>query len=524
MLFTTDSMKRYNFWIRLVRSLCVVAGLTALTFTGCTEVDDSLGSDYIPDRQQLRIGFRSLKPCFEARLYRTDSIRTSNIEVAMMGSTISDTFGVRTAGFYSQYTWGYCPDSTDGFGYRPIFDSIMLGFVVNRYEGDTTRVRRYEVYEVIDDAFLSDTEEHLDTLFYGNFDMEPYLSAEPAFTFDFPNQEKGIYTTSTAVTMTPTATGRDLVERLMLLKGAYADNDMSGFFDAADWIRNFKGIYVKPAAAAASREENSLYELDITQSGLVLYGRNRNQTDPTLIQDTTTALYYFCDTEVDAGGISINTFSHDYAQSLLAGLKFEESDSERTPVENCYVEGMAGVVTELTITPSFFEQLEQILAEEKDAAGNPYRSLAINQAAFAVYDAEVENYDWENLAPSDAMIWRMDNAIDRLGIYTSYKKLTGIADYSYAYEESYGTTLNFGGYYNRSRGGYTMDIALYVQSLWNRYLEDKEAVLSDPSSRTIYLAPEAYDVNTFQTMSGQGTSGGGNTSPLRLELTYTLTK
>lgn len=527
-------MKLYNRLSRIVASLGVVALLSALTFMGCTEVDDSLGSEFIPGNQQLKIGFQHLGGCFETRLYRTDSIRTSNIEVGLLGTTRSDTFGLRSAGFYTQYTWGYCPDSTDGFGHRPIFDSIMLGLVVADYGGDTTLVRRYEVYEVLDDSFL---QESTDTVFYGNFSPGPYLSSEPLFTFDFPNQAEGIYTTSTAVRMHPTERGKALIRRMMLTEGEFEGNNMEGFYSSEKWVEQFKGLYFKPQEAPAADERGAIYSITLAESGLILYGRNRNETDPTLIQDTTISLYYFSDDNASAGGVSVNTLHHDYANSFFEGKLFEESDEERSLTECCYVEGMGGIVTEITFTESLFEQLEEILATTLDEAGNRYKSLALNQAVLSIYDYETPlkhheeeglapywSIDWAGFVPGEEMIQRMDASMPRVGLYSSYKGLVGIADYAYVYEASLGA-LNFGGYLNRSRGCYTMDVSVHLQSLWNAYLKDAEAFMAEPANRAVYLAPEAYSINTFRTMSAQGMADyAGRENSMKLEITYTLIK
>lgn len=530
-------MKHFNLLGRILSSICLVVASLALTFIGCTEVDDSLGSEFIPDNQQMKIGFRSLKPCIATSLYRTDSIRTSNIENGLLGSTHSDTFGLRTAGFFTQYTWGYCPDSTAGFGYRPIFDSLLMGIAVTDHAGDTTLVKRYNVYEVIDDSFLRESE---DTLFYGFFDPNPYLKRSPLFTFDFPNQAKGIYTTSTSVKLEPTAAGMDLVRRLMLLEEPYVDNDMSGFFDAEEWVSHFKGLYICPAEDAASQSESAIYNFDLLQMGLILCGRNRDKEDPTLIQDTTTSLYYFYDESAVAGNNSINTIRHDYTRSLFADKQFNEREGVFSPTTTCYVEGLAGIVTRLTFEASLFEQMEEILSEELDEYGNPYSSLALNQAALRIYDQEGD-YNWEAINPSEEMILRMESAMPRLGLYTDYKDMIGISDYAYAYEAS-GTTLNYGGYLNRSRGCYEMYITVYLQSLWNKYISIKEEILTeepelsgealktkifeefDAEQRTIYLAPEAYSFNSFKTSTTQGMEDGLNNAPIKLDLSYTLIK
>ncbi len=531
-------MKHSNLLMRLLGSLIAVVGLLSLTFVGCTEVDDSLGAGFIPDNQQMRIGFKSLNPCVKTSLYRTDSIRTSNIESGLLGSTLSDTFGLRTAGFFTQFTWGYCPDSTAGFGYRPIFDSLLMGLVVLDHGGDTTVVRRYNVYEVVDDSFLRESE---DTIFYGTFDPNPYLAAEPLFYFDFPNQAKGLYTTSTSVKLEPTKAGEAFVRRLMLLEGAYTENDMSGFFNPEEWVEHFKGIYVKPAEEASEVAQSSIFTFDLKQMGLILCGRNRDEEDPSLIQDTTTSLYYFYDEDVSGiANNSINTIRHDYSRSLFADKQFEEAGEEFSLSESCYVEGLSGIVTRLTFDESLFAQLEQILEEELDEYGNPYASLALNQASLRIYDREGD-YNWEQITPSQEMIARMDQALPRLGLYTSYKDLIGISDYAYAYEAS-GTTLAYGGYLNRSRACYEMNVTVYLQSLWNKYVKrraelaleetelSEEELLSklfeefSEEERTIYLAPEAYSYNSFKTAALQGMEDAVNNAPIQLELTYTLIK
>ena len=88
-------MKHSDILGRIVRSLGLAGVLFALTFSGCTEVDDTLGAGFAPDNQRMKTGRRTLKPCFKTSLFRTEGIRTSNIRVGLMGSTLSDTFGLR---------------------------------------------------------------------------------------------------------------------------------------------------------------------------------------------------------------------------------------------------------------------------------------------------------------------------------------------------------------------------------------------------------------------------------------------
>lgn len=146
------------------------------------------------------------------------------------------------------------------------------------------------------------------------------------------------------------------------------------------------------------------------------------------------------------------------------------------------------------------------------------------------------NYDWTKLTDMPHMIGEMDKSQTRLGLYTNYKTLSAIPDYAYAYEQNYSTTLAYGGYINRSRGCYVMDITGYAQSLWNSYRSAKEELGADApwdelkekiKNRTIYLGPEAYSVYTTTYSVLQGMTPDGVTEedvPIKIDVTYNLIK
>lgn len=513
-------MKRSNKAFRPVVSLLILGGSVLSLFTGCTKVDDTLGAEYIPSNQEMTLRTANLRGCFETRLYRTDSLRTSNIRSGFMGSTRNDTFGLRTAGFFSQYRWVVKP-SDEGFGFRPIFDSAQLILSVSKTGGDTTKVRQYEVYEIKDNSFLKESK---DSVFFASFDITQYLEADPAFTFAFPDQENGIYTTSQLVTMTPTERGRELIERLMLQKG---DLTIDVYDDQTTWFDTFKGLYVKPAEEAAAPGDGNLIQTTLDESGFVIYGRNRDETDPSLIRDTTTSVYYFYYTDSSSenlGNNSINTFRHDYSGSLLGQYSFEEDGQgpSTVTVDACLVEGMSGVVSQITFSDELFKQLKSLLEKEKSESGVSYRSMAFSKATLYFYGRE-SHYDWEEIQPTPTLIDWLGGSLQRLGLYTSYKDLKNIPDYNYTYENT-GYTLTYDGYLNRSQGCYRMDIKNYLQQLWNNYLEFEAGRIDQIPDRTIYLAPEAASVNTFSFASAQGMGGGENGVPMKLDIAYVMIK
>ena len=227
----------------------------------------------------------------------------------------------------------------------------------------------------------------------------------------------------------------------------------------------------------------------------------------------------------------MNTISHKYNDQVIDIDQAKESNTDRLPDPRVFVEGMGGVVTEMTFTPEFFAELENVIAEENEKEGKDFKTLAFSQAKMSVYFTESE-YNWEGLVFSPELIAEMNAFPSRLGLYTNFKTLTPISDYAYSYEQNYNTTLSYGGYINRSRGCYVMDITGYMQQLWNSYIKAKEAaggVIDDidwtkVTNRTVYIGPEAYSLYSSSFGVLQGMTDPVNKAPIRFNLAYNLIK
>lgn len=44
----------------MFRTAAVLAAAALMTFAGCTKVDDTLGSNLVPDNQQMKVGYTTL--------------------------------------------------------------------------------------------------------------------------------------------------------------------------------------------------------------------------------------------------------------------------------------------------------------------------------------------------------------------------------------------------------------------------------------------------------------------------------
>ncbi|MEG1864739.1 MAG: DUF4270 family protein [Alistipes sp.] len=546
-------MRNYNkLFHRTLSIATLLAATTLLSLTGCTKVDDTLGSNLVPDNQQMKAGFVTLdgselnpKKYIETRLFQTDSIISSNITYGYMGSMLDDTLGLRTAGFLSQYISYYKVDA-NYFGYRPIFDSVQIMLSIKSYGGDTTLAQRFDVYEVTSNKYLTEKPLNIktqkrDSIFYLNFDpQKEQILGEKLFSFELGDK---VGPTTKAITMNPTAAGTKFIRQLMLQEGKYKDDYSIYSPDSlAQWVEEFKGLYIKPEQDQTTMDKGAIYATELDAAGFAVYGRNRVKEDPTLIKDTIGMVYYFYDSYAKHGNVSINSIRHDYSKATSVAridpANAVETNLNRPECTRAYVEGMGGVTTEITFTQEFFDKLEALLAQENQTSKKDFKTFAFSQVRLSVYFPG-SDYDWTKIDPSTAttMIQAMSAAPSRVGLYTDYKKLEPIADYAYTYEHSYNTTLSYGGYINRSRGSFVMNITGYMQELWNSYVKEKKAAaatghqpdLTKIGKRVVYMAPEAYSLYTaqfceLQGMVSEGSAAPKNNAPIRIDLAYNMIK
>ena len=556
-------MKRFNNFRRMLLPVAALAATIGLTLGGCTKVDDTLGGNLIPDNQQMRAGYVQLpradelnpKKYVETRLFQTDSIVSSNITYGYMGSMLNDTLGHRSAGFLSQMVNYYKVDS-GYFGYMPIFDSAQILLKVTSFGRDSVTEQSFAVYEVVSNKYLTEkpiapNKSQRDSTFYLNFDPVAegvYTPDEPLFTFTLGGEGKYPSTTS-AVTLEPTEAGKKYIRRLMLQEGEYAgDYSIYSADSLKYWVEAFKGLYIAPNPEKPLTEygKGTIFATELTYSGLSVYGRNRVKDDPSLIKDTIGMVYYFYEDGAEFGNVSVNNVKHGYEEATIARrINIEEAreTAENRP-ENplVYVEGMGGVVTEMTFSPEFFAELEAEIAKG-NADGKNFKTLAFSQVRMSIYFND-SDYEWEKIADGTAGdILRMTDQMNaypaRLGMYTNYKTLTPISDYAYIYEQNYGSsvTLAYNGKINRSRGCYVMDITGYMQQLWNSYMEAKADAGGEVANidwdkvknRSVYIGPEAYSLYTtsFGVLQGMPTQAGTaepNNAPIRFSMAYNLIK
>ena len=524
-----------------VFNIALLLGAIMMVVSCTTDVDYAMGEEFIPSNQNMELRRRvytmgerhegdDVVACslVTTRQYKSDSLRSSNIEKGYFGHEHSDTFGSRKAGFMSQMVFSTPLTEDRGWGFRPIYDSMMLSLYITDCHGDTTKRHRFNVYEVISNDYLTLS---TDSTFYINFDPKPYIGSEPIFTFDFPDHDNGVYvgvnTDGVGVRLKETPATAEYVSRLMLItdeegvtlhKDSLALDHDEIYVDGNEdkFIERIKGLYIEPA----DDMEGAMFAVDLENSALLLFARSRYEEDPQIIRDTTLMVYNFyldkAQYGISAGNVSINSVSHNFENSEVV---FDED------VDVCYVDGMGGVVTEVMFTDEFIQSLSDIITSTDGDA-----TVSVNQAVMSIY-LENSLYDYNNL-PVATLTPMMDAAMTRMGMYIDYSSRTAIADYQYSAESS-SVQLSYGGYLNRSLACYKMDISNYIQALMLTAAscadESGKVDLSKFAAgesegeyvhrRRFYVAPEAASLYTMKRQAIYGMSGD---APIKLELTYTI--
>ncbi len=561
-------MRNFSNRFGMAISLLIVA--VALLLGGCTmTADTTLGSNMMPEEQVMvmrHLKFKGNKIVrlnvatgenevvdaslegknfLETRLYRTDSLLSSNIGKGYMGVRRSDTLGVRTAGFASTILYMNAIDEEKGFGYKPIFDTMKLVLSVKNYGGDTLAPVRYKVYELIkplaENVLQYDEKRDKDSIAYINCDLSGvYDESKPIFEFTFPKSELKEGPSTLMIPMENTEYSWDYARRLMLIPDNYADadsdwdgygrTDVECYTDDKKWTEKFYGLYIKPDVAnTPQNRRGAMYELDLSASGVMLQGRSRNPQDPAMIKDTVGMYYYFYDKDSEIN-TSVNKVEHDYTQGLtgaplLGNIEMDgaKSREERTRVSTAYVEGLGGPATEIYLTDDFLTEL--VALETTESA--TYSRMGINQCLLTIYVVGAD-YDWSvTQSRAEALTPLLNTSFTRLGTYLNYNTLSPIIDYDYVYENTYDTEINYHGYLDRSRGCYVLNITAHIQKLFNSIRQEDgtyDISKTDEKLRSLYIGTEASSPYAFTESVLQGQDDDNNDAPIQIDLTYTLVK
>lgn len=461
-----------GYFKKLLSAASVLCWIAALAAPSCTDVDDSLGQEFIPGDEQMQVETRTVSGI---KTYVTlyDSIVSSNLGYAYIGRAHDETFGTTATAALVQMLPYSLPDSMSDMGFRPTVDSVKLRLLMRSWGGDTLTSQTVNVYEVRE-RLVSDT------TFYTDFPYENYIDPEPLFTFELkgrPNPDD--YTQYVYTDFTPRQ--KEYVQAMVECDSATYHNDTT-------FVNKFKGLVFAPAAE--SPENAAIYRIDLQYAFFSVFAHNYWEEAPATRKDTVSLHLSFEDRTILArNSLSVNSVRHDYAGSQVTAVN--DTVNPATPV---FVQGMGGVTTMLEFPDALISEIRALLP-------SPEYDMVINRARLVM----------PLTGGPEPSVETLDEAPPRLGSYTDYAGKVSISDYNYTYEHEYSQQLPYGGYLNRSHGYYEMDITSFVQ----------KALLDSDAPRRFVAGPDAYSFFRYDQVALEGY---GSTVPPRLELIYTIVK
>lgn len=468
---------------RLLAGVCAAVLAAALSWR-CTDVDDSLGGNLVPNDQVMtvKVGSSSAVKIYQSA---SDSIVGSHLSQAFFGKSRIEGYGKRVNGFVFQFM-KYSLPYESGFGLDPILDSLVINFAVDRVcGGDSTVKQTFNVYKIVKELIS-------DSTYYTSFPVEEYADmSEPLFTFDYSG-------------------GGNLIARLKPYGEAgqeYLDEffktDTATYNTDSLFLEKFKGLFITPAEDSP---EGAVYVSSLLADAsqcLMLYTRDHDSVDVEMVKDTLVSTFMVIDDMYYYRKMtSVNKVSYDYTGTPLENVIVNDTLPTSPQPAEVYIEGGVGMTACLRFGEEFIETVKSWL-DGKSA-------MVINQARIMV---PLKNSSIEVL----------DNALPRLGSYYDLSKGRSIPDYAYTYEAS--QSILYGGYLNRSNDYYEMDITGYVQRLVAPDYSGstpRAFVLAPPmasftlsSGGSIWTSIDSYGAVTLK-------GGGDGEEPIKIVVTYTL--
>ncbi len=456
--------------ICLKRSIFLGVTACAALICGCTEVDDSLGKNFIPADQQMSVdldvlGVEAGDPDYvKTFLVQQDSLQTSNMGVVLIGSRLDSYLGYAKAGAVVQPFCGYSSSTEKYYGYNPEVDSVYLSINISDMSGKTDVEQDFSIYSLTADI-------NRDSVYYADVNIDEITDnlSTKLFTFKYSGSATG----ARNIKLTPTAAGNTYIAGLV-----EADHSL----EPDEFLETFKGLYITPDN---DRADAALYGITLSNSYIDIYFHNYDEKNPTVRKDTSYMPYMLADGYSGYEPASITSIKRDYtAGSLSAYINVDGAEADVAMVE-CF----GGVFTQLKLQPGLADRLRGLCPAGK--------ALAVNKALI-YFDAK-EKTDYVTL----------DNMTKRLGMYYRYATFSPIDDYNFYYETQ-GGSIPYGGTFNRSTGLYTMDITSTVQRI----------VSKDTYKDTILLAP---DYSYLYALRLSPLIGSADTDyRIRLKITYSL--
>lgn len=541
----------------------LLAAFGVIFMGGCTDVDDSLGLDLVPDDQRVEVQSQNFTGIGSYVAF-SDSIPTSRLRRMTMGSMETD-FGRTTVRSVHQFMplTSYKSRGDYYFGgprEKIVLDSAYIVLYIGKITGDTRVPQKFQFFPLRRFAEPGPGQPQpekswidFEQSYYPYYDMTGKYESEPVFEVTLEKEIEGarykklwpVGEASSDIYIK----GKEYLEHIVGLDQSVWEDEEEGkglFHEAVP------GFYIAPENLGEAIYEilmiDSYYRQDL--SYISIYTHNIDDGEKAKALETK---FYFDDkaaTKATLSNLSIELIDHDYAlatngvdpavflryqdgctcpdgtqcgedcpegcECTKGGVMpdlYDEDGNEIIPQqEKMYVQSMVGVSGYI----SFDKELKAKLSAILDYDDQKYKGVFINRAKLILplaYGTSDPSY-----------LAKVTNFPHRLGLYFDYKGdlPVSIPDYPYMEEIINGTESSFGGYLNYSKARYEMDISTYVRQL----------ILNPEYTRSQMWIALAYSASTFsrleevvlQNKAPNPSDPDDKSREIKLEITYTLIK
>ena len=375
-----------------------------ITISACYKPAGEIGAVIQPENSLLQVSWTDTAMVY-AYSVPDDTIRTDGLSTTLLGSMMDPTFGLTTAGFYSQFM---LENTGHRFGENPQVDSLVLQI---RYTGDsygdTTTYQTIHVYQMEESIYL-------DSTYTSDIDIPVFPTDYSNFTYrPRPNDSivVGEDTVSAALRINLTNVNPELANYLINIDTTLMDsNDL--------FIDYFKGLYVTTAMVSSG---GALVNFDLFSNRTVLQLYYRNDEEDSLRFEYPISVVTQYVSKYDH---NFEDGSAEFAQQVVQGDTALGSNK-------FYVQGLAGVAS--------------VIKFPNMSAWRDLGAIAFNEAKLVL----------------------PGNSADTLYEPPIKLALAAIEDdgtYGYIPDDS-GSDLYFGGEYKASTRTYTFRVTRYLQSL-----------------------------------------------------------
>ncbi|MDR0661622.1 MAG: DUF4270 domain-containing protein [Prevotellaceae bacterium] len=468
---------------------------SSVIFFSCTNVDKTLGLEFIPDDEKREFKIDTIT--VDAYTVGMDSVYTHSPNVLMVGDHKDPIFGLSTAGATFQFLPRY---SAVKFGDNPVYKSLTLQMVMSRGPvGNPSSPQTISVYELKDRIYI-------DSGYYVATPIEEMINNTPLATYTYNGEDT-----------LKIELGSDLGGRLANATENVMAHDTDSIKNSAffDYV---KGLYVV-ASSASGNERMNFFNSEVTITLALTYDNDDgSSTDTTCIY--TSLDYYDYYNSVAYYHAMFNTIEHDYDQAdpslkILHVLNHPSEIDEHTPLDSVvYAQGFFGATPYVKITK---EKIKEWL-EDPDVNIDDPSQVALVRAELVM---ELEDFSGFDISKYPAALGGM-TLLNHLFTYNYYY---GVLYSSGCLNSFYYSNGLFDGKLNRSHRKYSFNITNEIQESIRKD-EDLEFYLtpytsneqsSQYSQLIYYIAPSQY--GEYKAVMGGTTHSA---KPFKLVLTYAI--